>query len=148
VNVAFVLGLSKNETLNSKVREENEKFGDIIQGDFYDAYRNLSFKSIIQWRWSMYNCRNARFFGKIDDDVFLNTPLLLRTLASKTFTDPSLIGNRSVTEKAVPTRNILSKFYVSEEYWPGQVYKTYKTFYVMTSHLAKGMYEEIYNTRG
>jgi hypothetical protein len=150
VNVAFVLGLSKNETLNSKVREENEKYGDIIQGDFYDAYRNLSFKSIIQWRWSMYNCRNARFFGKIDDDVFLNTPFLLQTLASKKFTDPSLkltfagqILNE--TKLLMVVRDKTKKYFVSEDF-PDNVLKPYVNgpFYVMTSDLPARLYEKAY----
>jgi beta-1,3-galactosyltransferase 1 len=78
LNVAFVVGKSLNETVNNLLIEENYKLGDIIQGDFLDTYRNLSYKSLAAWRWSMDNCDRAKLILKIDDDILMNTDNLLR----------------------------------------------------------------------
>jgi hypothetical protein len=68
LNVGFIVGASLNESLNSIIYLENEKYGDIIQGDFIDTYRNLSFKSLTAWRWIIYNCQKAKYFLKIDGE--------------------------------------------------------------------------------
>jgi beta-1,3-galactosyltransferase 1 len=133
VNVVFVLGLSVDPALNLKVIEENERYGDIIQGDFIDAYRNLSFKSYIQWRWTTYMCRNAKYNAKQDDDVMLNTPVLVKFLNNKAvFNPPEVSISGQVFRGSVVDRNKNSKFYVSLEEWPEPVYKTYTNgpFYV------------------
>lgn len=83
----FVLGLSKNETVNENIQEENEKYNDILQGNFIDSSRNLSYKSLIAWKWILYhsqNCLDASFILKIDDDVVLNTHSLLNFINSNT----------------------------------------------------------------
>ncbi len=66
MNVAFVLGLTMNSSVDSRVEKENQKYGDILLGDFLDTYRNLSFKSLIAWRWIKYNCMKASYFLKMD----------------------------------------------------------------------------------
>jgi hypothetical protein len=66
LNVGFVLGVSSDERLNAIIANESRKYGDIIQGDFSDTYRNLTFKLLTVWRWIKYNCRNAKHFIKID----------------------------------------------------------------------------------
>jgi hypothetical protein len=88
VNLAFVLGLSNDRSTNSRIRGEHEMYGDIIQGDRIDVYRNLSFKPYVQWRWTIYNCMNAKYFAKQDDDTFLNTPKFLEFIQNRTAFNP------------------------------------------------------------
>jgi hypothetical protein len=66
MNVGFILGLSSDESVNSMIIKESEQYGDIVQGDFLDTYRNLSFKSLTAWRWIIHNCKNAKYYLKID----------------------------------------------------------------------------------
>jgi hypothetical protein len=73
MNVAFILGLTQNSSVDSQVTNECQRYGDIILGDFIDAYRNLSFKSLIAWRWVKYNCMNASYFLKMDVSSSLNS---------------------------------------------------------------------------
>jgi hypothetical protein len=148
VNVVFILGLSVDPAVNLKVLEENERYGDIIQGDFIDAYRNLSFKSYIQWRWTTYMCKNAKFYAKQDDDVMLNTPVLVKFLNNKSvFNPPEVSFSGQVLRGSVADRNKNGKFYASFEEWPEPVYKTYTNgpFYVnfpnfITNYRSKRVY--------
>jgi hypothetical protein len=42
-NFVFVLGKSVKPAVNLQIVKENAEHGDIIQGDFIDVYRNLTF---------------------------------------------------------------------------------------------------------
>ncbi len=41
-----MIGRSLNETVNELIVEEAENFGDIVQEDFMDTYRNLTIKTV------------------------------------------------------------------------------------------------------
>ncbi len=74
LNVAFVLGSSANSSLNKRVTEENKIHGDILHGDFVDAYQNLTFKAQMTFRWVKHNCMNAPLVAKMDGkySVYIN----------------------------------------------------------------------------
>ncbi len=42
----FVLGLSDDEDVSLRVKEEAEEFGDVLVEDFADTYNNLTLKSL------------------------------------------------------------------------------------------------------
>lgn len=48
------------------------RYGDIVQEDFVDSYRNLTHKAIMALRWVSQNCQNAKLILKADDDIFIN----------------------------------------------------------------------------
>jgi beta-1,3-galactosyltransferase 1 len=152
LNVAFVLGLSQKQIENSQVKLENAQYGDIIQGDFVDSYRNLSFKSLISWRWIKYNCMGSKYFLKIDDDVYMNTPKLLGHISSPSSFDSSqkpysfscIIWNSSVA-----VRDRTNKMYTTFEEWPNATYPTYcrGIAYLMTNPLPAKLYDLAHVTR-
>lgn len=39
IRVVFMIGMSKNSTINYLVHQENELYGDIVQEDYLDSYR-------------------------------------------------------------------------------------------------------------
>jgi hypothetical protein len=41
----FILGENSDENLNLKV--EHEKFGDLVQANFQDSYRNMTYKHLL-----------------------------------------------------------------------------------------------------
>lgn len=65
-------------TNQSKVEQESAEFGDIVQGNFYDSYRNLTYKHAMVFKWSVYYCRDVKYILKVDDDTFVNVPKLER----------------------------------------------------------------------
>jgi hypothetical protein len=126
MNAGFILGVSLNETVNQLVEEENSKYGDIIQGDFLDTYRNHSYKSLVSWRWITHACMKAKYYLKIDDDVLPVTPTLLLYLADKElFNPPALSFSSAVVYSSEPNRNKSSKFFVSHEDFPDNFYPDY-----------------------
>ena len=73
INVAFVLGLVPHKNINIMIDHENKQKGDIIQADFIDSFRNLTFKSLSAWSWMKDNCMNVKHVLKLDDSIVLNT---------------------------------------------------------------------------
>lgn len=74
--LVFLLGAVNSSSLQEKLDAESKTHEDILQGNFIDAYRNMTYKHVSGLKWFVYNCPNARFLLKTDDDVFVNTPLL------------------------------------------------------------------------
>ena len=70
--VAFLLGSTNDTKVTANVKKESNTYGDIIQQDFHDSYRNLSLKGIMASRWIHTYCKNAKYIIKVDDDVILN----------------------------------------------------------------------------
>ncbi len=62
--VVFMLGLA-NETVNSMLREESARYGDIVQETFFDSYRNLTLKTVMMLRWASIYCPQAQLVLKV-----------------------------------------------------------------------------------
>ena len=88
LKISFIVALSKSQDTNNKLVNENILYGDILQGNFIDAYKNLSYKSLIAWEWITSNCLNAKYILKIDDDVVLNTFALMNFLKDESYYFP------------------------------------------------------------
>ena len=62
-----------NETdIQTLLAAESQLYNDIIQVDFVDTYRNLTYKAVSVLYWVQRYCSNATFFFKVDDDVIMN----------------------------------------------------------------------------
>ena len=83
VRVVFVMGKTfDKEEVQSSLEYEAEQYGDIVQEDFLDSYKNLTYKGIGALKWVTKYCSHAKFVLKADDDIFVNTFTLLRHLKS------------------------------------------------------------------
>uniref|UniRef100_A0A8C3NJ92 Hexosyltransferase n=1 Tax=Geospiza parvula TaxID=87175 RepID=A0A8C3NJ92_GEOPR len=120
-----------------------EQHHDIIQQDFLDTYNNLTLKTLMGMSWVASYCSDTRFAMKTDSDVFVNTmhliEKLLRPLPPPTqnyFTGHLMAGNS-------PIRNKASKWYISEEEFPGNRYHPFcsGTGYVFSGDLAAKIVE-------
>lgn len=80
----FLLGVAPSDqyTRQVSVQNENKRFGDIIQGNFIEAYRNLTYKHVMGLRWAAQNCFNVDFIIKMDDDTVVNVEQLPKLLKS------------------------------------------------------------------
>lgn len=59
VGLFFLLGNS--EKYNEAIKKENEEFQDILQGNFEDTYRNLTYKYTMALKWVTYYCPGKIF---------------------------------------------------------------------------------------
>ena len=70
--LVFLLGMPQDSKLQPILEQENKEYHDIVQGGFYDTYRNLSYKNIMGKLWASQFCSQAEFVVKTDDDVFVD----------------------------------------------------------------------------
>ncbi|NWW39258.1 B3GT2 galactosyltransferase, partial [Panurus biarmicus] len=134
----FMLGIETKGANEGTLLRESEQYHDIIQQDFLDTYNNLTLKTLMGMRWVASYCNSTRFAMKADSDVFVNTMYLieklLRPLPPPTqnyFTGCLMKGFR-------PIRNKASKWYISEEEFPGDSYHPFcsGTGYIFSGDLA------------
>ncbi|XP_066581627.1 beta-1,3-galactosyltransferase 1-like isoform X2 [Prorops nasuta] len=141
VKIAFLLGLSDNETLNEEVVKENSEYNDIIQESFYDTYNNLTLKSVMMLKWVTANCNQVKYIMKTDDDMFVNVPNLVKTLQSRSPTTGTLLG--SLICNAKPISDPKNKWYTPKYMYSGRTYPNYLsgTGYVMSIDVARKLYQ-------
>ncbi|XP_071446403.1 beta-1,3-galactosyltransferase 5 [Hetaerina americana] len=130
INLIFLLGEVLNASLQERIRIENKITNDIVQGRFIDSYRNLTYKHVMGLKWCTYFCPQASYVLKTDDDVFVNTPALVRFLTVprpdspiKLAADRFILCNR--IDNARVKRSHRSKWYVSPKEYSSNVYPSY-----------------------
>lgn len=52
--VIFLIGNTPG--YKKKLEEEDKIYGDIVQGNFKDAYRNMTYKHVMALKWATYHC--------------------------------------------------------------------------------------------
>ncbi|NXS31143.1 B3GT2 galactosyltransferase, partial [Pomatostomus ruficeps] len=133
----FMLGIDPKGA-NEVLLRESEQYHDIIQQDFLDTYNNLTLKTLMGMSWVASYCSGARFAMKTDTDVFVNTAHLIEKLLRPL---PPLTQNYFtgfLMRGHSPIRNKDSKWYISEEEFPGNSYHPFcsGTGYVFSGDLA------------
>ncbi|XP_050538599.1 beta-1,3-galactosyltransferase 5-like [Daktulosphaira vitifoliae] len=122
----FFMGLSDSNITQNKIIEENQSYNDIVQGNFIDSYRNLTYKHVMVLKWTLYYCPSARYLLKTDDDTFVNAPYLLEILNHKL----SPLGARNLlmcelSMYFMVKRSYRSKWRVSYAEYPDRWYPIY-----------------------
>ncbi|GFS12432.1 beta-1,3-galactosyltransferase 1-like [Elysia marginata] len=78
VRLAFFFGSSGLSAQQLEfLKEESERYGDIVVGEFLDSYHNLSLKMAVTISWVAQNCPNVKAAIKIDMDTYVNVNLLV-----------------------------------------------------------------------
>lgn len=80
IQIVFLLGNPGNLTTQRQVDEEHKLHGDIVQEEFDETYRNITVKNIMGLKWASKYCSHAAYVVKCDDDMFVNTKLLISTV--------------------------------------------------------------------
>lgn len=80
----FLLGsVKQQQVLQLKLQQENAMFYDMLQGNFIDDYKNMTYKHVMAYRWLIQYCSHAQVLIKLDDDTLVNTPQLIKYLESR-----------------------------------------------------------------
>ena len=82
VETLYLVGRSNLTTDQVKLQKEIKRFGDIVQVDIMDSYRNLTLKTIMALKWVNENCSDAKFVLKTDHDAFISVSKLICSLTS------------------------------------------------------------------
>lgn len=124
--VVFMIGESSDVAIVQKIQNESQIYGDIMQGNFVDAYRNMTYKHVMGMKWVVHHCPMAKYILKTDDDMVVNSHELRRFLAKELspWGAKGLITCQ-VLEHAAAQRSNRSKWRVSMTEFSAQYYPTY-----------------------
>jgi hypothetical protein len=124
--VVFLLGEPSKAADARKIRNESALYGDIVQGNFVDAYRNMTYKHVMGLKWVVHHCPVAKYVLKTDDDVVVNSHALRQFLARELspWGAKGLITCQ-VLEHAQVQRSYRSKWRVSPKEYSDHYYPTY-----------------------
>ncbi|XP_041362259.1 beta-1,3-galactosyltransferase 5-like [Gigantopelta aegis] len=117
IRLCFVLGLSKNDSLNMAVDKEAEKKGDLILVDIDDTYYNLTRKVLMGFKWIKEFCPIVKHVMKVDEDTYINIPQFIALINSRDW-------NNLIYGPYFPSARVerVGKSMVSEEAYPIAVY--------------------------
>ncbi|NXW69022.1 B3GT2 galactosyltransferase, partial [Hirundo rustica] len=134
----FMLGIETKGANEGVLLRESEQYRDIIQQDFLDTYNNLTLKTMMGMRWVASYCSGTRFAMKTDSDVFVNTMYLIEKLLRPLPPPTQNYFTGHLMKGHSPIRNKGSKWYISEEEFPGNKFHPFcsGTGYVFSGDLA------------
>ena len=148
VRLVFLLG-NCQEGNESSLESESREHNDILQWDFADNFRMVTLKDVLFLRWVARNCREVPFIYKGDDDVFVNTPNLIKHLVTSVRREELtslMLG--WVMRKSRRVDDASDKYYVSPDLYPRDFYPPYVSggAFVMTGKLALRLFEAALTT--
>ncbi|XP_063434208.1 beta-1,3-galactosyltransferase 5-like [Mytilus trossulus] len=123
IEYVFVLGQTMNDTQQKEIEQESVKYRDIIQGNFIDSYRNLTYKRVFSLFWVKRFCNNVTYIIKIDDDITINIPVLILYLSNKQNKTKVLECFHLINAR--PRRGKRNKWYTSPSDYPFSTFPPY-----------------------
>jgi len=82
IRIVFMMGRTDEQQTKHLIDLEANTYNDIVQEDFLDSYRNLTYKGIMAMKWISTYCNKTKYILKVDDDIITNTFVILRHLNS------------------------------------------------------------------
>ncbi|KAK6165642.1 hypothetical protein SNE40_022531 [Patella caerulea] len=119
----FVLAATSNQTLQQEIETEAKAYGDMVQGEFVDSYRNLTYKHIMALSWITHNCPDVKYILKADDDTMVNLYNMVDYLHVTKPTNRFLYCSPYYFHR--PIRDRRDKWYVPEKDYPFGLYPGY-----------------------
>lgn len=121
----FLVGQTADAGAAREIQREQQAFGDLLVGNYLDAYRNLTLKVMHGLKWAAERCR-PRYVLKTDDDCFVNTAWLPAFLQEHNRVRAGLYaGSLFSREKRQVIREPSSKWYVSRQDYRPEEYPPY-----------------------
>ncbi|XP_063224687.1 beta-1,3-galactosyltransferase 5-like [Bacillus rossius redtenbacheri] len=142
VALVFLVGRARDHASSHDVAAEAQLYGDVVASRNVDSFDNLTLKAVATAEWVARECPRARFVLKVDDDVFLNVPRLLRLLELPRVSSASRAMFGQLMEDNKPIRHPDSKFFVPEVAFPSGRYPPYLQggAFIFTGDLASDLH--------
>lgn len=140
IRTMFLTGKTNEHPKDKLLKAEDEKYHDIIQEDFMDSYFNLTYKTLMGWRWMSTFCPAASYAVSIDADMILNP----RNLILRLETSPrKLFSEGNWRENVPPIRGRSSKWFIPKSLYPKKMFPPFLNggCYVMSTDVAMRLYE-------
>ena len=120
--VVFLLGTAQAQEVQDEIMQEADLFQDVVQANFLDTYRNLTYKGLAGLSWVSQDCSNVDMIINIDDDVFLNVFKAMTYLPGKFQRNSRSIlcfRNPAHTKPIERGESSVNKWPVDESLFPG-----------------------------
>ncbi|KAF2347907.1 Glycosyl transferase family 31, partial [Trinorchestia longiramus] len=145
VALAFLAGVTE-PAVQTEIDKEHVLYGDIIQSNNIDQYRNLTLKTVSMFEWVQTYCSEVPFVLKTDDDMFINMPLLLNFIEAQKTQKRVIFGR--VGHNWKPIRNKKSKYFVDPSNYSLKTFPDFTTgpAYLFTSDIVSEMFSTLLNT--
>lgn len=136
VTKIFLLGIPRENYIQKYIFEESRKYNDILQGDFLESYRNLTWKHLMGLEWVSNNC-TATFLVKSDNDIVLDVFEILNLLHGNKIKEDAMSGY--VLRNMKPIRTSSSKWFVTKEDFVEDIYPDFLSgwFYITGLKVAR-----------
>ncbi|XP_062594315.1 beta-1,3-galactosyltransferase 5-like isoform X2 [Saccostrea cucullata] len=146
VKTLFLLGHSASR--DPDILKESRAYGDIIQGSFQDAYRNLTYKTVMGYRWMSEYCKDSEFVVYKDDDFKINIVNLMKHIKGHKAPQTMFMGNL-VKKGRMIYRNPKHKWYLSKEDYPQNVLPPYFPggVYLVSATIAKQLVSNFHSVK-
>lgn len=144
IRIVFMMGYTDIKSDNDMLKLENTIYNDIVQENFIDSYKNLTYKGIMAMKWISTYCRNARYILKVDDDIITNIFYLIKHLSTlekhKLKASNTIMCFKWLTMGVVRKKG--SKWFVSHSEFPFSQYGGYcsGSAFLLTGDLPYKMY--------
>nr|CAB3262688.1 uncharacterized protein LOC100181857 [Phallusia mammillata] len=158
----FIIGAVEDPEVQKQLEEENRMYGDILQYDGPDGYRNMPIKVATAMQWASTYLPSDYLYASADDDFVVKFSSVMDFLEYEIKTQmyyelklsrvPDMTELRRslpiyciyyVDKQVEPNRDNTSKWYVSPEEYPVDHYPSYcgGGFYIMPVAMTKGLYD-------
>lgn len=119
----FFAGQDENDEENDRLlREENEKYHDIIQFDMKNHFMNLTLLAILTYNWTAHYCPGLAYYVRSDNDMWYNPRMHIRKFLMERRKEV-LIGN--IVQGNKPIRVDVSRYWMPESVFPAKVFDPY-----------------------
>ncbi|XP_064615332.1 beta-1,3-galactosyltransferase 5-like [Liolophura sinensis] len=137
VRILFIFGVTNDPDGYDIPAQESRKYGDVVQADFLDTYRNLTLKTTAAMKWASIYCSSAKFILKADDDVFIHIPNWIEDLNTIRI-DRFFLGH-FMCENTVFR---YGRWSVSKSSYPYEVYPVHDSgpFYAFRGNMTKDLF--------
>ncbi|EYC23032.1 hypothetical protein Y032_0016g3085 [Ancylostoma ceylanicum] len=139
----FSVGLPYSAKQQEGLKKESRLNGDILQANYFDSYRNLTYKQLAELRYLASSCQSVKAIVKLDDDVGWNVKKAAQFIKDDLETNEIYCARRTnVTPKYEPG----SKWRIEKEEWSLSTYPTHCAgmMYITTLATIKRMLDVVY----
>ena len=121
----FVTGRYPNLKIQWRLEQEGRKYRDILQGDFFEDYFLLAYKSLSWLHWSREQCSKTPWIVKTDDDM-INNIWKIGALVDALKNHRNTITCSTKTERVIrqKTGTRVDKWVIPYDEWPDEYFPT------------------------
>ena len=120
VRIIFLVGSSPDTNTMLSLNQEADTFRDLLISSNPEGYSNLPLKTLTLMDYYLALCKSSRYLLKVDDDVFLRVPLLLKYLEALDKQDFAIGGRLNLNRS--PHRELRYKYSVSRDQYSLEKY--------------------------